>query len=97
MLSMVRGYRRSTRWQILSAREKSPETGDILDVLASTPPHLALHEFDDEHFDRENIKKPAQTEWSRRIVGGYQVFERDNWKLMYESGPPDSRLGVEPS
>lgn len=62
-----------------------PSAEGFVDATGTTPPHLALHEFDDEYFDREEIRRPAQTEWSKRIVGGYQVFERDNWNLLSDS------------
>ncbi len=80
VLSMCRGYRRTTRYKRLDSEEK--------------PRYLALHEFACESGDLpgEQIKQVTATEWSRKIFGEAQVFERDVFELLSVQGDGSVKL-----
>ncbi|KAJ9637846.1 hypothetical protein H2199_007341 [Coniosporium tulheliwenetii] len=87
MLSMVRGYRRSTRYKLVpTANERITPGGEDI------PRYLALHEFDNADFDMEQLRMCARTEWSKRVVGTYRQMWRDNWRLVHEAGDTSRRL-----
>ncbi|KAJ9660888.1 hypothetical protein H2201_006780 [Coniosporium apollinis] len=87
MLSMVRGYRRSTRYKLVpTANERITPGGEDI------PRYLALHEFDNADFDMEQLRMCARTEWSKRVVGTYRQMWRDNWGLVHEAGDTSRRL-----
>lgn len=75
MLSMVKGYRRSTRWKVSELRE-APE---------GTPMYIALHEYDDVP-DPEEVKLAVGTEWSKKVIGEARSFVRDQWELIEVQG-----------
>lgn len=90
MLSLVRGYRRSTRYRVIQDFSL-PNPG--MGPLESAPRYLALHEFDDaETIDWDMLKMCARTEWSKRVVGGYARMDRDNWQLTEEVGEDEQML-----
>ena len=67
---MLKGYRRSTRYQKLDR---------------SSPRYLAMHEFDTTSVPPE-IKIVMGTEWAKKIVGSAKAFGRDSWELISEFG-----------
>lgn len=73
MLSMCRGYRRSTRYR---------RAGD------DGPKFLALHEYAcaAEELPVEQIRQVRETEWSRDVLGKAKVFEREVWELVGVQG-----------
>jgi len=75
MLSMVQGYRRSTRWKLTPMGEL-PE---------GTPTYLALHEFDALP-PPEQMKLVIGTEWSKKVLGSAKAFVRDVWQLADVQG-----------
>lgn len=81
MLSMVAGYRRSNRYRYVSTLLASEQERDI-----EVPRYLGLHEFDSPDYDRKQLRQPALTEWSRKIVTNYRHFERNDWVLGLEIG-----------
>lgn len=76
MLSMVSGYRRTTRWKL---RPKQPGKKD------DTPTYLALHEYDAIP-PPEQMKLVVGTVWSKKIIGESKAFVRDVWELVDVQG-----------
>lgn len=77
MLSMVNGFRRSTRYRRVDG----------------TPPRfVALHEYDTMNFPAEQVKLVTGTEWSRKILGAAKSFEGDVWKFINAYGDTGSKL-----
>ncbi len=90
MLSLVRGYCRSTRYRLIQDYSHS-DSG--MEPFESAPRYLALHEFDDaETIDWDMLKMCARTEWSKRVVGGYARMDRDNWQLIEQIGDEEQML-----
>lgn len=80
MLSMCRGYRRSTRYRFPAGTE------------AGRPRYLALHEYDTMDLPTDQIKMVVSTEWSKRVIGAAKAFDRDVWKLIKEKGKSETKL-----
>jgi hypothetical protein len=76
---MCTGYRRTTRYR-------------RIDGVA--PRYLALHEWACKpgEMPAEQIKQVTSTEWSRKIIGEAQVFERDVFELVQEQGEVGRKL-----
>lgn len=74
MLSMVPGYRRGTRYKLLSS------------MRDGTPRYLALHEFESAELPADEIECTTKTEWSKNILGSALQFERELWKLENQFG-----------
>ncbi|KAK0650828.1 hypothetical protein DIS24_g6418 [Lasiodiplodia hormozganensis] len=89
MLSTVAGYRRSTRYKLSSA-PTAEATKAKLGV--EVPRYLALHEYDTPEIPPEQIKLAANTEWSKKVIGGAKAFVRDVWVLTSEAGDPATKL-----
>jgi len=70
MLSMLKGYRRSTRFQKLDR---------------SSPRFLAIHEMDTTTVSPE-IRIVMGTEWAKKVVGTAKFAGRDSWELISEFG-----------
>ena len=81
MLSMCRGYRRSTRY----CRYGDADAG---------PRYLALHEYacEPEELPSEQILKTRETEWARDVLGKAKVFEREVWGLIGVQGEEGGEL-----
>lgn len=79
MLSMCRGYRRSTRYR---------RAGD------EAPRFLALHEFDctPKELPADQIQQVRETAWSRDVLGKAKVFDRYVWRLIGEQGATEMQL-----
>lgn len=79
MLSMCKGYRRTTRYRRLDKQQ---------------PRYMALHEYDCKpgELPAEQIKQTTQTEWSRKVISDAKVFERDVFELMEVQGDADEKL-----
>lgn len=79
MLSMCRGYRRSTRYR--RAGEEAPR-------------FLALHEYacSPEELPAKQIQQVRETEWSRDVLEKAKVFDRYVWGLVGEQGAKDLKL-----
>lgn len=67
---MVKGYRRSTRYQ------KTDK---------SAPRYLAFHEFDSTALGPE-FPKVLNTEWSKQILGNLTLSQMDRWEYVSEFG-----------
>jgi hypothetical protein len=80
MLSMIEGYRRSTRYQ--SVGEKP----------SGTVRFLACHEFDLTTIPVDKIKLTIGTEWSKKILGSVKSFERESWEELAAAGAVDEKL-----
>jgi len=77
MLSMVSGFRRSTRYKRVDG----------------TPPrYLACHEYDTANIPVEQMKIVLGTEWSKKILGGAKLFEGDLWQFITAYGETQSKL-----
>jgi len=70
MLSMLGGYRRSTRFQKLDG---------------SSPKYLAMHEFDTTTLAPE-IRIVMGTEWAKNMIRSAKAFSTDRWELISEFG-----------
>jgi hypothetical protein len=81
MLSMVPGYRRSTRYKL--ADEKNE---------AGRARFLALHEYDTKEFPAEAVKLVTGTEWSKKILGSAKSFGGDLWEEIAVVGATESKL-----
>ncbi|KAJ9643940.1 hypothetical protein H2201_006571 [Coniosporium apollinis] len=87
MLSMCRGYRRSTRYKL------APEEYQFSENFQKSPQdqarYLALHEYSSA-FDlpEDQIKIVSGTEWSRKVIGNAKIFKRDIWELTEIIGDP---------
>jgi len=68
--SMLKGYRRSTRYERMDAK---------------LPRFLAMHEFDTPAVPPE-MKLVLGTEWSKKIIGGAQAANNDIWSYISETG-----------
>lgn len=77
MLSMVRGFRRSTRYRRLDGQP---------------PRYLACHEYDTTDFPVDQVKLVTGTEWSKKILGAAKSFEGDVWEMIAVYGDSGSRL-----
>lgn len=79
MLSMCRGYRRSTRYKRMDDQK---------------PRYLALHEYDCEPQDlpAEQIAQVTATEWTQKILKESPIFERDVFVLIGAFGEVAAKL-----
>jgi len=75
MLSMVKGYRRTTKWKVNPVRP----------AAEGTPEYLALHEFEAKP-PMEQMEVVVGTEWSRKVIGEARAFVRDVWELVDVQG-----------
>lgn len=79
MMAMCPGYRRTTRYKRIDG---------------VVPRYLALHEWvsapDEER--AEQIKQITSTEWSKKIIGGAKVFDRDVFELIQAQGDVEKKL-----
>lgn len=80
MLSMCRGYRRSTRYRLLRGSDPG------------LPRYLALHEYESTDLPAEQIKMVTNTEWSKKVIGGAKAFDRDVWELVKAAGQTEMKL-----
>jgi len=92
-VSKVTGFLRSTRFKLLYHRTNAqsralkglPPTD--ADLTAKEPPtYLAIHEFEVERPDGEALKKTAETEWAKKILGGAKTMEVGMWGLKGRFG-----------
>lgn len=107
MLSMVFGYRRSTRYNLLhpfpAKHTEKPQLA--LSFAAETtrpfppaweegnlPRYLAIHEWDDRNVDKQHATMPAKSEWAKRIVGTYKKYQREDWNFVEALGEDAGRL-----
>lgn len=81
MLSMVPGFRRSTRYQL------TPESAAL-----GHPRYLACHEYDNTNFPVEIVKLVTGSEWSKKILGGATKFEGDLWEEIGSAGKTSEKL-----
>jgi hypothetical protein len=81
MLSMVTGFRRSTRYQLVP--------NDPVDGVAR---YLACHEYDSTDFPVEQIKHVVGTEWSKKILGAAKSFQGDVWEEIGAAGVKGGKL-----
>jgi len=81
MLSMVNGFRRSTRYKLVLEAE-----------ALGHPRYIACHEYDTANFPVEQVKLVTGTEWSKKILGGAKKFEGDIWEEIAAYGATDSKL-----
>ncbi|KAF2434392.1 hypothetical protein EJ08DRAFT_693431 [Tothia fuscella] len=80
MLSMVTGFRRSTRYQLV---EKE---------LSGEPRFLACHEYETTDFPVEEIKRVTGTEWSKKMFAGFKSFEGEVWEVIAQAGKVEEKL-----
>jgi hypothetical protein len=80
MLSMVTGFRRSTRYQLV---EEKP-SGDAR--------FIACHEYDSTDYPVDKIKLTIGTEWSKKIIGSAKKFEREVWEEIAVTGAVGDKL-----
>jgi hypothetical protein len=81
MLSMVTGFRRSTRYEL------APES-----AVLGNPRFLACHEYDSTNFPTEQIKQVVGTEWSKKILGDATSFQGDVWEEISVAGDVKGKL-----
>jgi len=81
MLSMVTGFRRSTRYQL------APEAAAL-----GHPRYLACHEYDTTNFPTEQIKQVVGTEWSKKILSAAKRFEGEVWEEIAVAGDVEAKL-----
>ena len=81
MLSMVPGYRRSTRYQLADAENKE-----------GNPRFVALHEYDTKEFPVDAVKLVTGTEWSKKILREAKHFSGDVWEEIASTGAGESKL-----
>lgn len=71
VLSECEGYRRSRRYEVVNAT--------VLDRFVrrepEVPRYLALHEFDGAELPWEGLRKSAETEWARKVMGSLRLEE----------------------
>lgn len=79
MLSMCRGYVRTTRYRSLAE---------------GYPPYLALHEYTcaPSELPTDQLLVVTGTEWSRKIIGEARAFERDIFEFLFVAGNAESKL-----
>ena len=79
MLSMCKGYRRTTRYKRLDDQK---------------PSFLALHEYAcrPDELPTEQIKQVSVTEWSKKILAESPMFERDVFELIQVHGISEVKL-----
>lgn len=79
MLSMCKGYRRTTRYKRLD-NEK--------------PRYLALHEYDcmPDELPSDQIAQVSATEWTQKILGEAETYDRDVFKLKKATGNVEEKL-----
>lgn len=83
MYSMVRGYRRSTRWEILPEND---ENGKLPESQSKLLPIMAIHEFD-EPPPEDQIRLLRGTEWAKRVrAEACQDMTLSVWELIDEQG-----------
>jgi hypothetical protein len=80
MLSMIAGFRRSTRYQTV---ENTP---------SGYARFLACHEFDSTTFPVDKVKHCVGTEWSKKILGSVKSFEGEFWEELAAAGAVDQKL-----
>jgi hypothetical protein len=68
--SMVKGYRRTTRYTKLDK---------------STPKYLAMHELDTMTIPPE-FSLTVGTEWSKKVLGGLKSNTMERWEYISEFG-----------
>merc|ERR1711879_230312 len=81
MLSMVPGFRRSTRYKLTDEENKEGH-----------PRFVALHEYDTKDFPVEKVKLVTGTEWSKKILGEAKSFQGDVLEEIAATGAVDSKL-----
>lgn len=81
MLSMVPGYRRSTRYVL------APESAAL-----GNPRFLACHEYDTKDFPVDIVKLVTGTGWSKKILGHAKRFEGDLWEEIGVAGRGREKL-----
>jgi hypothetical protein len=86
MISMCKGYVRTTRYKLLEGSAFNKREGEGL------PRYLAIHEYETTEVPAEQLKVVTGTEWSRKVIGGARVFDRGVWAYVSE----DSRVGSVP-
>jgi hypothetical protein len=82
MLSLLPGYRRSTRY-------KSSD--------GSSPRFLALHEIDDANLDPRMMNIILNTEWAKKVLGKAKILDTSIYQLFLERGNATEKLGTLPS
>ncbi len=78
MLSMVPGYRRTTRW-------KSSD--------GSKPRFLAKHELDALNVDAHTMGVLTSTVWAMKIIAGAKTFESSTYGVILEKGNSKDAIG----
>jgi len=79
MMSMVKHYRRSTRYKRQDGKQ---------------PRYLALHEYacKADELPTEQLKMVDATEWAQKILEESLVFEKDVWELVNVQGDEEVKL-----
>lgn len=79
MLSMCRGYRRTTRYKRLDAEK---------------PRYLALHEYacKPEELPSHQIQQVTATEWTQKLLAEAETFDRDMFKLIEVQGDHSEKI-----
>jgi hypothetical protein len=81
MLSMVPGFRRSTRYKLADPMNAS-----------GSPRFLACHEYDTTEFPADAVKLVTGTEWSKKVLSSAKGFEADVWEEIAVTGATESKL-----
>ncbi|OCL11910.1 hypothetical protein AOQ84DRAFT_313094 [Glonium stellatum] len=77
MVSMCKGYRRSTRYRVIDN---------------SKPRYLTIHEFDTTDMPWDQLKMTSQTEWGKKVIGSMQSMESNVWELIIEKDKTMEKL-----
>ena len=79
MLSMCRGYRRTTRYKRVDGQK---------------PRYLALHEYacKPEEVPNDQIAQVVATEWSKKILSEVETYDRDVFELIQVQGDSGVKL-----
>lgn len=79
MLSMCKGYRRTTRYKRLDGEK---------------PRYLALHEYDcaPDELPSDQIAQVSATEWTQKILNEAETYDRDVFQLFRAIGHAEEKL-----
>ncbi|KAI9813064.1 MAG: hypothetical protein M1827_004284 [Pycnora praestabilis] len=90
MLAMCDGYRKTTRYKLVSQQFVGPSADTTKNV--ETPRFLALHEFESPNLPMDQINQTASTEWAKKILGSVKIMQAPLFTLTKAGGQTDAKL-----
>lgn len=79
MISMCRGYLRTTRYKLMADTPFNKR-----DAGKELPQYLAIHEYETTDFPADQLKVVVGTQWSKKVIGNSQTFDRYTWGFVSE-------------